>query len=221
MKYEKLIHDFLSVCDGRISNVFYELYSIVDSLDEAEQPAAVMYVCENAYRIESDYSYRIEKDYYTVPQAWKAEQKLTEKFIPAIKSEINACAKAGIEPIELYSRMWKLIQSSMFKSKRERALALFWLADYKLIPYRSVGIGLTMENDEYKATFDSFPKSLLDETRYILKMDYDQKTQRASLLVDRLLSLNSKEEQTVYMTAIMDEIGDNVKAAVTSALDNI
>ena len=56
---------------------------------------------------------------------------------------------------------------------------------------------------------------------YILKLDYDQKTQRASLLLDKMLGLNSKDEQTVYLALLMKAIENNIREEIKEALDNI
>lgn len=194
---------------------------LIESLDKEDQPAALMYLCENAYRTESDASNRIDKEFYTPEQLKKAERRIVEKYIPSLNELIETCTKNKVEPIVFYTKAWELINSSVFKSKRERALALFRMADHELIPYRGVGMGLTMENGEYQKIVESLEKNILEDTEYILKIDYDQKTQKASLLVDKLLSLHTKEEQVVYLSIIVNEIESNIKEDIKSILDRI
>ena len=221
MNYKEKVAKFFSSCDGLVRNVFFEAYLLIESLDKEDQPAALMYLCENAYRTKSDASNRIDKEFYTPEQLEKAEWKIVEKFTPSLNALIEICTKNKVEPIVFYTKAWELINSSGLKTKRERALALFRMADHELVPYRSVGMGLTMENSEYQKIVESLENSVLEDTEYILKIDYDQKTQRASLLVDRLLSLHSKEEQVVYLSIIMNEIESNVKEDLKSILDRI
>lgn len=221
MNYEKILYQYLSTCDGIIRNVFFNLYTIVETLEKKEQPAAVKYICENAFKIESDNSYRIDKEYYTKEQAQKAELKISQKFTPTLNSLITDCSQKQVPVIEFYEKAWLLIQSSVLKTKRERALALFRLVSHELIPYRSVGIGITMENEEYKSIVASLGNDLLNDMEYILRLDYEQRTQRASLLVDRLLSLNSKQSQAVYMAILLDAIEDKVKDEIKSTLQEI
>ena len=221
MTYEKKLTDFLSTCDGRVRDVFFSIYSIIDSLDEKEQASAVMYVCENVYKIRSDHSNRITKDYYTAEQVAKAGQIINQKFTPILEYLIEKSAKNSVAPIDFYSKAWELIQSSIFRTKRDRALALFSLADHELIPYRGVGNGMTMENEKYQSIVDVLKAKVLDDTNFILKMDFDQKTQRASLLVDRLLSLESKEEQAVYMAVLINTVENNIKENLKAALDDV
>ena len=221
MQYEKILSDFLSTCDGLVRDVFFSIYSIIESLDETEQPAAVMYVCENALSTKSDYSKRIEKQYYTDEQVEKAEEKIDKKFSILLDSLIEESSKNAVKPIDFYKAVWKMIQSSVLKTKRERALALFKVVDHSLIPYRSVGMGLSMKQERYESIVDAITEPVLYDTAYILRLDYQQKTQRASLLVDKLLALNSKEEQTVYMSIVMHEIEKNIKKEVMAAIENL
>lgn len=221
MNYKKILADFLSTCDGSILDVFYSIYSIIESLEKEEQPSAVMYLCENIHSLESDYSKRIEKRYYTDEQAQKAHKKINKKFKKVLNDLIEESSKKFVEPIVFYRVVWNMIQSSIFTTKRERAFALFRVVDHDLIPYRGVGIGLTMDQNKYEAIVDTLEKTVLDDTEYIIKLNYDQKTQRASLLVDKLLSLNNKEEQSVYMAIIMNEIESNIKEDIKTVIERI
>lgn len=221
MKYEDVLVKFLSTCDGKILDVFYEIYSLINQMEQDEQSAAIMFLCENAFKIKSDGTNEIDKKYYTDEQAKKARQKVNEKFEPVLDLMIEEDAKKATPPIEFYSEVWEMIQSSMFKTKRERALALFSLVDHPLIPYRGVGVGISMSNDTYQQIYDKLEETILDETEYIIKLSYEQKTQRASLLLDKLLSLADKDEQTVYLSIIMNEVANDIKADYKAAIERI
>lgn len=221
MDYEKKLFAFFSTCNGKIMNVFYNAYSIINSLEASEQPFAVKYLCENIHSIKSDNTNSIQKEYYSEEQVRRAGEIIEEKFKPVLSAMIELYSKKNIEPIDFYSEAWQVIQSSMFRSKRERALALFALADHDLIPYRNVGIGLSMSNDDYHAIVESLENTVLQDAEYILKLDFEQKTQRASLLLDKLLSLESREAQTVYLAIIMNEVMSNYKEHLKSTLEKL
>ena len=74
MNYKKMLDDFFSTCDGKVINVFFVAYNLIESLDETEQPPAVMYLCENAWRVDNDGSYKIDKDYYSSEQLKRANE---------------------------------------------------------------------------------------------------------------------------------------------------
>ncbi|MCH5352457.1 MAG: hypothetical protein J1E06_03220 [Acutalibacter sp.] len=221
MTYKKILDEFLSTCSGKVQNVFFKLYLIIESLDESEQLPAFIYICDKALSSKSDYSKRVDKEYYTEEQVDLADKKINKKFVPLLDSLIEECAKRAVEPIDFYSRIWSLIQSSIFRSKRERALAVFRVASHDLIPYRNVGIGLSMEEEQFQKIVDSLGDTILDDTQYILKLNYEQKTQRASLLVDKLLALESRDEQAVYMAIIMSALKKNIKGEIDEAIERI
>ena len=220
MNYQERLTTFLSTCAGKVLNVFFEIYTILDSLDPDEQSNALMFLCENVFVIDSDESKRIDKEYYTDVQVERAQKKINHKFRPWIDRKIMDCIEQKVCPELFYKQIWSSIQSKeFFATKRERALALFTLADNRLIPYRNVGIGISVSKDEYNEIYDKISEKHLPDTRYILEVPYDQKTQRASLIVDMLDSLDSIKERAVLLSVVMNQIERNVKNKVQEAIE--
>lgn len=222
MNYQEILIKYLSVCSGTVSDVFFELYGIIDSLEKAEQPLAVRFMCENIFKTDSDSSHKIKKSYYTMAQYKKAVETANKKFEPILEKIIENCIQDSIDEDSFYERVWKVIQeNSMLKTKRERAYALFKLANNPLVPYRNVGTGISMENDKFKETIDKFEDKFISDTRYILKIDYAQKTQRASLIADRILELTTEEERAVYLALVIDEVENKVKEKMKESIDTL
>lgn len=218
MDYIKEIKEYLSVCSGKIMNVYYELYAIVEKIDEKEQPVAIEFICEHIESIDSDNSYKITKNYYTDEQLKRVTRKFVETGLHGIISDIaENAAKEKLPPVQFYTLLWnRLIKT--YKTKRERALILYELPKNDLIPYKAVGTGLSMSNEEYRQTLKDIGEEFLSETEYILDLDYEQKTQRASLLVDKLLMLNDKKKQSVYMAKIINSVEKNIKESIKEML---
>lgn len=222
MNYQEILIKYLSVCSGTVSDVFFELYGIIDSLEKAEQPFAVRFMCENIFKTDSDSSHKIKKSYYTMAQYKKAVETANKKFEPILEKIIENCIQDSIDEDSFYERVWKVIQeNSMLKTKRERAYALFKLANNPLVPYRNVGTGISMENDKFKETIDKFEDKFISDTRYILKIDYAQKTQRASLIADRILELTTEEERAVYLALVIEEVENKVKEKMKESIDTL
>lgn len=222
MNYQEILIKYLSVCSGTVSDVFFELYGIIDSLEKAEQPLAVRFMCENIFKTDSDSSHKIKKSYYTMAQYKKAVETANKKFEPILEKIIENCIQDSIDEDSFYERVWEVIQeNSMLKTKRERAYALFKLANNPLVPYRNVGTGISMENDKFKETIDKFEDKFISDTRYILKIDYAQKTQRASLIADRILELTTEEERAVYLALVIEEVENKVKEKMKESIDTL
>ena len=221
MNYKTILDDFFSTCDGPVLDVFFSAYSILESIEAVDQPAALMYVCENALAIETNGSQRIEKNYYNDEQLKRANKKINQKFLPALDKLITECSKQSVTPQEFYGGLWELIQSPILSTKRERAYAVFRVIDHRLIPYRSVGTGVSMDEEMYNKVIDTIDTRILEDTEYILQLRYEQRTQRASLLLDKLLSLKTREQQVAYMAIIMNEIENKIRDKVKLALEKV
>lgn len=219
MDYLKEIKDYLSACSGKIMNVYYELYKIVEQMNENEQPAAIKFICEHIDSIDSDSSYEVTKDYYTDEQLKRISQKFAETNLHGkISSLAEKSAKEKLPPAEFYTLLWSKMKQT-YKTKRERALLLYELTKNDLIPYKAVGTGLSMSNEEYRQILTDIGEELLGETEYILALDYEQKTQSASLLVDNLIKLNDRSKQSVYMSMIIKAVELKIKKNIREMLD--
>ena len=63
-------------------------------------------------------------------------------------------------------------------------------------------------------------ESIFEDTLYIFNMHYEQKTQYASLLVDKLLSLEDRNLQTVYMSLILKVVETNMRDRLKSSVED-
>ena len=63
-------------------------------------------------------------------------------------------------------------------------------------------------------------ESIFEDTLYIFNMHYEQKTQYASLLMDKLLSLEDRNLQTVYMSLILKVVETNMRDRLKSSVED-
>ena len=221
VNYSEMIDNYLKKCSGRAIDVFYELYQFVEPLDSSEQALAIKHICENAEEIDSDGSYTA-KNHFSELQLSKIDSKFRKKNLfekindLALSSAINA-----VNPIEFYSSVWALIVSLTTNSTRERALALFALSKCELVPYRSIGTGISMEDDEYRQLIGQIDSALIDNVEYIFKLHYPQKTQLSSLLLDWLLCIKDKRAQVVFLSIVINNLKRTTREKIMSAIDNV
>ncbi len=222
MNYEEIIKDFLSKCNGRIVDVLYELYNVILSFDENEQPKALKFLCENFFEIESDLTYSIDKNYYSDEQITISLKRLVGEFDEYIKKIAMDYSKKELDPMVFYENIWGYIQSSrVCKSKRDRAIALALLVKNEFVPFMSVGIGLNMTNEKYNTIIDSIGSEKVQHVEYIMSVEYNQLTQRASLLIDELSSLETKEEKTVLLALILENLENRIKNKIQEYLEKV
>lgn len=211
MDYEQALRTYLSTCSGKVLDVFYEIYQIIKEVDPDTQPKAIMCLLELMMSTNSDASHRVTKKYYTDVQRDRIMKKFQKKEAQRmISEEASAMAQVGAQPLEFYRSVWGKLRA-LCRSDREAAFALFLLVDNDLVPYRPVGIGISMSDEEYTAIAKRLHETSFPDSQYILRLHYEQKTQTASLLVDQLLSLKDRASQAVYMAMLIDEIEGNIK----------
>lgn len=221
MDYKQELKNYLSTCSGNVLNVFYEIYQIIKRVEENQQPEAIMYYIDIMPVIKSDKSYKIKKDYYTDKQLDTIRKKFQKKNVKnLILDEASKDSKNNVQPIDFYRKIWNKL-SAICKNDKEAAYALFLLVDSDLIPYRSVGTGISMSNEEYAAGINKIRKTVFDDTVYILNLDYNEKTQYASLLVDKLLSLEDKNLQAIYMALVIKIAEENIKDSIKNYIEDL
>ena len=127
-------------------------------------------------------------------------------------------SKNNVQPIEFYRKIWNKL-CSYCRNDKETAYVLFVLVDHDLIPYRNVGIGISMSDEDYAAGAKKIRTTIFKDTMYIFSLRYEEKTQQASLLLDQLLSLEDKNLQTIYMSMIIQLVERNIKDRLKDCID--
>lgn len=222
MKFKEKIDKIFTQSDGLVIDVFYELYVFINSLESEQQYKAFGYMCENAKRGEIDEdNLVVVKKHFTEEKIDKYLAKVKDRFVEEIEKMIVDSSKNNIPSDVFYGKVWNLIQSNKIcKTRYEKALATFTFVDNVLIPYIPVGTGLSMEDDKFNSIIDSFDASIIKETKMIMQMKYDQKTQKSSLIVEKLQNLNF-EEQSVYLSIVLDMLEEKIKDELKAKIDSI
>ncbi len=223
MNYIKQITNYLETCEGKTIDVLFELYTILDSLECNDQINAFQFICENNRKIESDGSNVVKKKYFTEKQIDKSLDRLySKKIIDVIHSLVIDSIKNDIDAKQFYKKLWQLIHSTKIcKSKRDRVLALYFVIDSELIPYQNVGFGKIMDESTYRDITDHLDPNLIEEIEYIINLNYEQKTQISSLLLERLLSINDKDQRIVLLSIIIDVEKSKTKRMLQNYINKI
>jgi hypothetical protein len=103
---------------------------------------------------------------------------------------------------EFYMTLWNVLSSPVFPDDRIRYFAFYWMLIDVRIPYFHLEEGVSMNDDR----FGSISRRLgmqKAKVRFILKHNFSQKTQRASLLLEELDAV-TEEERIVLMAYLLD-----------------
>lgn len=221
MTYKEKIKDLFSKGDGRVIDLFYEVFCYILSLENSEQIDVVQYVCEKAKTFGTDDENNIKiRKYYTEEKFIKCLNN-AEKFKLKAKELVYDSSKNNVSMIDFYEQFWDMLTSNRIcKNRYEKALALFFVVDSDLVPYHAVGVGLSMDDSLFATILTERIEPLMNDVDMILRIDYDEKTQRASLLVDKLLSLETIEQKSVFMAILIDKLDDIFKEKLDKYINN-
>lgn len=115
-----------------------------------------------------------------------------------IQNIIGNLAKQNMSEESFYHKLWEKIQDNiLFPDEDEQIYFLSCLCKSNLIPYFQLDDGISMENDEYRDRLKKM-NALLKKADYIMYAPLEQKTQRASLLMDLAQQITDQRDKTVF-----------------------
>ncbi|MBE2196673.1 MAG: hypothetical protein IAE83_21060 [Anaerolinea sp.] len=112
------------------------------------------------------------------------------------------------EPL-FYVQLWDILSSAILPDEKARYFALYWILIDARIPYFDLGEGMSMGNEQYKTVSRRIHMQRA-HIRFAVKRSFEQKTQRASILLQELDSV-SGEDRVVLMANLigfLEHIGD-------------
>lgn len=109
----------------------------------------------------------------------------------------------GMEEDDFYCALWNEIQESRyFKLEKEKIYAIYEIWTDGRIPYYKLPEGIQMDNE----VFGAIIARNLDQIKkivFILNAKYAQRTERSSLLIRILDSLETEEDKAVILAQIL------------------
>ncbi len=194
-------------------NVAQLLYTVICDYEPTLQVRLLQYACEI---FGTDGS---EGKHFTIPISEYIDQKerLEEQYGDIVKSLIKSYSKENYEEKEFYGSLWRIIQESMlFDNEAKKVFALYYILIDNRIPYFKIDESLfyTMSNDRFLYLRKNTTREQ-QRIRYILKMDVEQRTERASILLnefgisiptdDSPMNIREYEKRLMQMVYLLKE----------------
>lgn len=206
MNPKETIINKLSHVKGRVFDVCADLYLFISQQAEEERVLLFQSACENYLKIDTDGTMPVKKS----PVSKEKREQFREKYDELLEKLMDVCVKEAIEselePLEFYEIIWSsIINNNVFQSEEEKTIVFCNVINDERIPYYKISKGVEMEDDEFHSLLHE-NSELINKIRYILAVDFDQKTQEASNLLDVVLSGKDKNNQAVIMSAILNKI---------------
>lgn len=204
------LNDLILHFDGEIYNLCYKVINESKQLKDDFQ-----YLCEHLVKLPQEKTIVI--DTYLSSDEYDFIRKIYDARIEGILSEvINKVNYGVLEQDEFYSELYrKLIDS--FKNKKELAVAFERVLSDSRIPFVYLGKPLTMSQKDYKNYIEK-NESNIKKLIYILKTDYSQKTEEASILLNFLESIENYDDRVVVLAQMIDILKRGGMASVLKDL---
>lgn len=170
---------------------FDEAVELVRLLRTSKDPAGSLCVAaEDASEVSVDFN------------MLSAQYPMLPNVVNMVASVVKRLMIEGPDKNRFYTALWEFLSSdSLMPTDEEKAIALLFLLDSYLIPYRQLPL-LCMSEDDYKRHRDSLAFNI-GVARHIMQRDFLQKTQEASAVLSIIESCESNEEKAVLMAVVL------------------
>lgn len=196
------IEKMLSTFKGSYMDICFQIYPIMLNCDN---PAGLLqYFYENYEDIESS-----EEDEIAITFSQQEKSDLRNQYGGLVDGILDKLIKKNLESSIFYQELWNNINCDiLFETQREKVFAMSYILIDPRIPYFEMAEGMKMSNEIFRDYFFSL-KKFLKKARFIITNEYEQQTERASLLLDLFDEVQDKEEKVILMSYIIAFLGEN------------
>lgn len=181
-------------------NICAHIYSKLANLSEPSISVEVLrFFYENADNIESSESEKV-----VVSITEDVAELLQKQYGDIVDALFERLLKSNLQEDQFYQKIWEVIFTNpSFEDDKARIFALYYIWIDVRIPYFHLDEGLTMSEHEFQTLSESMNKSIL-KARFILRTPmFEQRTTRASAILELLNEYNDERERVVLMAHIL------------------
>ena len=206
---------------GNRFEICYDIYTGLMSNDESDRIELLSYACKNFGIKDSDGSFSPCGSGISKSEISDLKDEYGQTVDTLLDTLLQKAIKANMSADVFYESIWNLIiQNPIFSTEKEKAFALYYILIDARIPYYPINPGMEMSNSEFRELIDVCEDDI-QKARFVLAVDFPQKTMEASNLVDILLAQDDYKKQVVVMSRIVLELRDRNKKLLDSLLDKI
>lgn len=134
------------------------------------------------------------------------ERELMERYGSYVDQKIEELIEDNLEEHEFYDKLAEFIVSDdMLRDGAAGAIAIFDCVIDKRFPYHRVDVSkaLTMDQERYLEIIKIIGDNELDQIDSTLNYDFEQKTERASVVLSLIEARENYEERVVMMSRVL------------------
>ena len=125
------------------------------------------------------------------------------------------------DKLKFYKYLWNCLNTDLIlEDDKVRSFAMLRYAQSDLIPYIEIERPLSMNDDEFsKILRDN--RNVVNRIKHIVALNYSQKTEVASLILNEIMSKKSEKEQAVLLAVALDIVTQSKLNGMTTMLNKI
>lgn len=205
-QYFEELKNRLGSYSGDNFDICADLMNYINSAPDEIQADLFVVACQKFGVTDSDKSYDVASSAITKTR----RNELEEIYEDVVNKLFATCLKRAIqnqsEDVAFYKDIWgNIINNPIFAEPEEKLFAAYFILIDRRLPYFTISKGLSMENAEFQSILAECSEEI-KKIKFILAIDFDQKTQEASNLLDIILNQSTYEKQVVLLSRVVSEM---------------
>ena len=196
-------------------------FYVLQALKKNKVPATeLMVFFENVGLQKSDSSIVLAK---TVENKELAKMdSLYSKYIDVfLKTLVEKAHLENWDKLKFYENLWNFLNTDLIlEDDKLRSFAMLKCAQNDLMPYFEIVSPITMSNDEFSKILQN-NIAIVNRIKHIVALDYSQKTEVASLILNEVMPIKSEKEQAVVLAVALEIVTKNKLNGMAAILNKI
>lgn len=131
-------------------------------------------------------------------------ESLKKRYSKLVDGLLEGLLQSNPSESLFYQQLWDILGNSILPDEKARYFALYWVLIDARVPYFDLGEGMSMSNEHYRIVNRRIHLQRA-HIRFAVKRSFEQKAQRASILLQELDSV-SGEDKVVLMANLLGSL---------------
>lgn len=218
MKVTKDIMDIIKTYAGEDIDLCFYILQVLKEKDNSA--AGLMDFFENIGLQKSNSSFILPKVIGNEELA-KMDSLYSKYINMFLKTLMEKAHLENWNKTKFYEYLWNSLNTDLIlEDDRVRSFAMLRYAQSDLMPYIEVGKPLSMNDEEFSKILTE-NRSVVNKIKHIVALNYSQKTEVASLILNEVMSVKTEKERAVILAIALDIVTQSKLNGMTSMLNKI
>lgn len=218
MKVTKDIRDIIKTYAGEDIDLCFYILQVLKEKDNSA--VGLMEFFENIGLQKSNGSFVLAKVIENEELA-KMDSLYSKYINMFLKTLMEKAHLENWNKTKFYEYLWNSLNTDLIlEDDKIRSFAMLKYAQSDLIPYIEVCKPISMNDEEFSKILRANMSSV-NKIKHIVSLNYSQKTEVASLILNEILSVKTEKEQSVILAAALDIVTQSKLNGITTILNKI